>query len=580
MRIKGTAMKKIIIPLILIFLGTFSQIIQAQTEIDPNFIVLTMQTFGPPGSGSTIPAGVKLIESANQAIAISALPAEGFQFSSWTVKGRGQFEDSRSASTNVTLTGNAVVTAIFIPLENPVTATLTVSGDGNGTVTPNEPVTLSVGDVQNIIAVPAAGYKFVYWSVEGPAFVDNCYTSSANVIANGPAIVTAHFSKDGDVVELEIKASEGGTVQDPGIYYVVKGDMRPINALPLPDYIFTGWQVEGLSVIKSEYAPETEITLYEKTTVLASFEQFTCPFSHKGRKISIQTNDFSGESGSYISNCDKVTVTNLPMCIGPANFNPNTDTLRVIVDGNTFVINKGNGLFRQFTSGYKYNSFSRVPRLNLTLDFIKGVWSFTGTKVELATIDNSNGVDVILQTGSDFNGKNYNMDESIRWSFNNLKNPASLLPSGGTEMEAFKLTSASSTIRNSKDLKDRLAVSNAVLQLPVDADININELDVTLTLGGEAIIIPKGQFVKKQNGQYTYNNKVQKLQIKIDLKKHRWSMSMSGFNGWGKLDPLKSINVYLTIGNYQSGQAISPNIKRTLTYDYSKIYWSSTPPKK
>jgi len=69
----------------------------------------------------------------------------------------------------------------------------------------------------------------------------------------------------------------------------------------------------------------------------------------------------------------------------------------------------------------------------------------------------------------------------------------------------------------------------------------------------------------------------QKLQVRIDLAKREWSADISGFNEYGKLNPQKPIKVYLTIGDYQSGQEISPNVRRNLKYDYNKIYWNPNP---
>lgn len=78
----------------------------------PATATLTMAV-SPDSSGTTDPAVGTHTVNTQEAISISATAGDGYSFSIWTVSGNGTLADSSSASTTVTLTSDATVTAVF-----------------------------------------------------------------------------------------------------------------------------------------------------------------------------------------------------------------------------------------------------------------------------------------------------------------------------------------------------------------------------------------------------------------------------------------------------------------------------------
>ncbi len=137
--------------------------------------------------------------------AISATAASGYTFTNWTVtSGSAQINNANSASTTVSLSGNATITANFT--QNPTTPakyTLTISrlpDNGAGTVKISNadytaPVSVDGGTAVSIAATAAANYKFTNWTVAtGTASIANASNATTTVTLTSNATVTANFT--------------------------------------------------------------------------------------------------------------------------------------------------------------------------------------------------------------------------------------------------------------------------------------------------------------------------------------------------------------------------------------------------
>ena len=123
---------------------------------------------------------------------ISATGATGYMFANWTVTANATLENSNSASTNVTLTGAATVTAHFTATPY----TITVNAQANGTVTPSGATTVNYGDSIRVSATPLAGYGFVNWTLSdgaGNVVVRNANSATTWVVVTGAATIVAKF---------------------------------------------------------------------------------------------------------------------------------------------------------------------------------------------------------------------------------------------------------------------------------------------------------------------------------------------------------------------------------------------------
>jgi len=136
---------------------------------------------------------------------ISATAASGYTFTNWTVTaGTAQLGNANSASTTVSLSSNATISANFT--QNPTAPTqytLTVSrlpADNAGSVSVKNqnyttPVKLDGGAAAAITATPASGYKFTSWTVSyGNASIANANSATTTVTLTADALIVANFT--------------------------------------------------------------------------------------------------------------------------------------------------------------------------------------------------------------------------------------------------------------------------------------------------------------------------------------------------------------------------------------------------
>ncbi|HEX2957470.1 MAG TPA: PA14 domain-containing protein [Chitinispirillaceae bacterium] len=241
-------------------------------SVRANFTARTYTlTLSNDGNGSTTPSGsVTVVQGA--ATAISATPATGYTFRSWSVtSGIATFADSLSASTSVTLTSsNATIRANFIVR----TYTLTMSNDGNGSTTPSGTVTVNHGAVTAISAIPSTGYVFRSWSViSGTAIFADSLSANTTVRLNyGNVTVRANFTVR--TYTLTMSNDGNGTTDPSGTVTVNHGVVTEISAAPASGFYFLNWTViGGTAMIANPASSATTVTLTSNATIRANFTQ-------------------------------------------------------------------------------------------------------------------------------------------------------------------------------------------------------------------------------------------------------------------------------------------------------------------
>jgi len=224
------------------------------------------------GNGSVTPNGSTHI-SKEVATKVSATPIAGYAFKAWTTSDQGvSFANANNADTTVKLTsGNATITATFTPN----TYSLTVQAGSGGSVSPANPVTVSPGSSQDIIAVPTPGYLFSGWSSNtAAASIGNAASADTSVILTADATVSASFTKATQTsASLTLTTSGNGIVTPQGSQRVTAGTPITISASPAANYTFKNWSSSGSGVtIGNPNSATTTVSLSgTAATVTANF---------------------------------------------------------------------------------------------------------------------------------------------------------------------------------------------------------------------------------------------------------------------------------------------------------------------
>jgi len=139
-------------------------------------------TVAPSGSGSVTKNPNQATYTYGTVVTLTATPSPGYSFGSW-----GGDASGTASSTTVTVTGNMVVTATFVP--NKYTLTINVIGQGSVGVSPPGPY---YNYLDSVTLTPSAnpGWIFQYWSGDLSGSVN-----PATVSMTGNFSITAHFTQ-------------------------------------------------------------------------------------------------------------------------------------------------------------------------------------------------------------------------------------------------------------------------------------------------------------------------------------------------------------------------------------------------
>lgn len=182
----------------------------ASTELfatdDPNFIdtawaafntssekyLLTM-TVAPEAAGTTNPAAGE--HSVTSPQSITATAGDGYVFVNWTGDANASFTNADAASTIVTLTAAAAVTANFAEIPAEAVLTMTISPAAGGETEPEiGNHTVATQTEIEISATAAEGYSFVNWTSSGSATLASSTSAATTVTLLGAGAVTATFT--------------------------------------------------------------------------------------------------------------------------------------------------------------------------------------------------------------------------------------------------------------------------------------------------------------------------------------------------------------------------------------------------
>ncbi len=239
--------------------ATTTVTMDADKTVTANFspaapVTLTMAV---NGSGSTSPAVGEHDYPVSTVVNITAIPASGWQFDSWT----GDVADPSSASTTVTMDADKTVTANFSRAPD---VTLTMAVNGNGSTSPTVGNhTYAAGTMVPIAAIADAGWQFDNWSGD----VADPNSVITTIAMDADKTVTANFLQEGVVIHtLTITTSGNGSTTGAGTY--AEGTVVNITATPDSGWQFVSWSGDAVA---NPSSASTTVTMDADKTVTANF---------------------------------------------------------------------------------------------------------------------------------------------------------------------------------------------------------------------------------------------------------------------------------------------------------------------
>ena len=209
----------------------------AQTAVPINPAPVSGDTFNltmvvsPSAGGTTTPSVGVHPYDIDMVVDISATPALGYTFDSWS----GDVADPDLASTTVTMNGHKTVTANFTADEY----ILTVNVTGGGIVSKDpDQATYTYGDIVELTATPDENWEFAEWGGDLSG-EDNPET----IVMDGNKTVSARFSQGGTPAlpssyygEIHFEADDGGPTAGDTLEAYIDDQASPIATAEIVEY--------------------------------------------------------------------------------------------------------------------------------------------------------------------------------------------------------------------------------------------------------------------------------------------------------------------------------------------------------
>lgn len=241
------------------------------------------------GAGAVAKSPDKPAYSAGESVTLTATPAVGNLFSSWS----GDATGSANPLT-VVVTGNMTITGNFTPAP-PRTLTITTTGPGGVTKSPDKTTYLN-GETVTLTAVPGAGASFIGW---GGALTGTLLQQS--LIMDGDKTVTATFAENVYTLTLSPGGNGAITAEPPKPAYYA-GEQVTLTATPATGFRFVAWGGD----LSGSANPAT-LVMTKNSTVTATFvadADYTVTVTTVGSGVVIKT----PEKPTYTSG-EQLTLT-------------------------------------------------------------------------------------------------------------------------------------------------------------------------------------------------------------------------------------------------------------------------------
>jgi len=160
--------------------------------VEPPVVQYDLTTSSTAGGSVTTPGEGTFNYVEGNVVSLVASPATGYKFVNWTGNVT-TIANVNAATTAITMNGDYSITANFEEISG---YDLTISSTTGGSVTtPGEGTfTYDEGEVVNLVASPATGYKFVNWT-GNVATIANVNAATTAITMNGDYSIKANFEE-------------------------------------------------------------------------------------------------------------------------------------------------------------------------------------------------------------------------------------------------------------------------------------------------------------------------------------------------------------------------------------------------
>ncbi len=294
-------------------------IMNATKTVTANFVADTQYTVtvsaSPLGAGTVTKSPDKPAYSAGESVTLTATPAAGNLFTSWSGGASGSVNPL-----TVVVNSNLNIVANFAPAPQR-TLTVTVNGPGSVAKSPDKPTYLN-GETVTLTAVPNANASFIGWSgaLTGA-------TTPTTLVMDADKAVTATFAENIYTLTL-VPGPNGSITASPNKPAYYQNEVVTLTAVPAPGYKLVAWGGD----LSGSANPAT-LVMTKNSTVSATFvldESFTVDVTTVGNGIVVRDPDqptynfgqqvtltafplsgaeFVGWSGDLSGNQNPVTIT-------------------------------------------------------------------------------------------------------------------------------------------------------------------------------------------------------------------------------------------------------------------------------
>ena len=202
-------------------------------------------TISSTAGGTTDPPPGSYVFPKDQKVTVTAIPDEGYEFSTWMLDGVASTENP----IDVVMIRDYELTAYFQEISPPpATCRLSIRvlpDETWGTTVPYAPGEYDVdfGTTITLTAKPKEGYGIDHWEIDG---VDKGSSPSITFVMDKDHEVLLYLKEVPSALQAKVMIEvQGGGSTDPpaGTYYFDVGSTLEVNAIPTRDWKFKHWEV-------------------------------------------------------------------------------------------------------------------------------------------------------------------------------------------------------------------------------------------------------------------------------------------------------------------------------------------------